>query len=457
MENRKFFGTDGVRGHVNFDPMTVELTVALGKALAVILKEQKERPRVVIGKDTRLSGYMFENALIAGLASMGVDTLMTGPLPTPGIAYITRAYRADAGIVISASHNAFSDNGIKIFNSDGFKFSDELEKRIEDLIFQNTFNPPPDDGLGKNTRIADADGRYIEFLKASFPKGRTLDGMNIFLDCAHGAAHRVAPSVFWELAASVEVRGNHPNGKNINHECGSLYPEVSQFGVREFNADVGISLDGDADRLIMVDEKGDVVDGDLLMALCARHLFELGELPNNCVVATVMTNLGVIEYLRRLGIEVYQSAVGDRKVLEEMLLRGAYLGGEQSGHLIFLKHNTTGDGILSALQVLAIIQESGKSLSQLVAEIPRYPQVLRNIPVVRKPPIENLGHLQSLLQEVYEELHSQGRILIRYSGTEPLCRVLIEGKEESLIEKIADKIEDAIEEEIGLCAGSQVT
>jgi phosphoglucosamine mutase len=456
MENRKFFGTDGVRGHVNFEPMTVERTVALGKALAVILKEKKERPKVVIGKDTRLSGYMFENALIAGLASMGVDTLMTGPLPTPGIAYMTRAYRADAGIVISASHNAFSDNGIKIFNSEGFKFSDAYEERIENLVFQNMFTPPPDDALGKNTRIADADGRYIEFLKASFPKGRTLDGMRIFLDCAHGAAHRVAPSVFWELEGNVEVVGNQPSGKNINQECGSLYPEVAQFGVKEYRADIGIALDGDADRVILVDERGRVVDGDMILALCARHLFQKKRLPNNRVVTTVMTNLGVIDYLARFGIGVTQSGVGDRKVLEEMLRSGAFLGGEQSGHLIFLDHNTTGDGILSALQVLSIMQEAQKPLSQLVEEIPLYPQILKNIPVSRKPPLEDLTKLQDLLQQVQIDLQSQGRVLVRYSGTEPLCRILIEGKEEALLHPIAEKLTDAIEEEIGLCAESQV-
>lgn len=454
---RAFFGTDGVRGRVNFEPMTVELTVALGKALAVILREKKERPRVVIGKDTRLSGYMFENALIAGLASMGVDTLMTGPLPTPGIAYITRAYRADAGIVISASHNVFSDNGIKIFDSEGFKFSDALEARIEELVFANKFTPPPDDALGKNTRIADADGRFIEFLKASFPKGRTLDGMRIFLDCANGAAHRVAPSVFWELAATVKAIGVQPSGKNINQGCGSLHPEGVSRGVLEMGADVGIALDGDADRVILVDEKGEVVDGDLVLALCSLHISQQGELKNQTVVGTVMTNLGVIDHLKEHGIDVLLSQVGDRKVLEEMIRSGASLGGEQSGHMIFLKHNTTGDGILTALQVLAIMQEQQKTLSELVAEIPRYPQVLKNVPVSQKPPFHEIPRLNEAMDDACTTLAGRGRVLVRYSGTESICRVLVEGKCRLEIEEVASKLIDVIEEEIGQCAVSQAT
>ncbi|MFN0065390.1 MAG: phosphoglucosamine mutase [Chlamydiales bacterium] len=456
MNEKKLFGTDGVRGHANRHPTTAEIALFLGKAVAKVLSSHGKKQRVVLGKDTRLSGYMFENALIAGLTSMGVDTLMVGPLPTPGVAYITRAYRADAGIMISASHNAFCDNGIKIFGSEGFKIPDAVEREIEELVFARSFEAPEDSGLGRNKRIDDADGRYIEFVKATFLKGRTLEGMRIFLDCAHGAAHRVAPSVFWELDGQVEVVGNHPNGTNINAGFGSLHPQVIQKGVLEYNSAVGIAFDGDADRVVMADENGILIDGDVIVAICAQAMKERGELKNNRVVATVMTNLGVVKFLESLGIEVLLSQVGDRHVLEMMLVNDAFLGGEQSGHMLFLDHNTTGDGIVSALQVLRIMIEKKTSLAELAKPIKKYPQKLINIKVRSKPPLEQMERVQKIMGDVERTLRDEGRILVRYSGTEQLCRVLVEGKRQDLVDSCAEQIAQVIESEIGLCAASLV-
>lgn len=447
----KLFGTDGVRGRANHFPMTVEVAMMLGKAVAKILRRHAGKHRVVIGKDTRLSCYMFENALVAGLNSMGVDTLMLGPLPTPAVAFITRAYRADAGIVISASHNAFHDNGIKIFTAEGIKLPDEVEKEIEEMIEKADFDDiPPDHELGRNKRIEDAGGRYIEFVKATFPKGKTLKGMKIYLDCANGAAHRVAPLAFWELDAHVFVSGNEPNGININENCGSLHPSLIQKGVIENQADVGIALDGDGDRVIMVDEKGHIIDGDIILAICAHDLKRRDLLKNDRVVATVMSNYGVIKFLESLGIEVILSKVGDRYVIQDMLTKKAFLGGEQSGHLIFLDHNTTGDGIVSALQVLKIMIETSSTLSDLVSNVPKIPQTLINVVVKRKPPIEKLSATQKAIKSVEAELGDQGRVLVRYSGTENLCRVMVEGPKKHQIDLLAHSIAKAIEKEIGL-------
>lgn len=430
--------------------MTVEVALMLGKAVAKVLRRHHGKHRVVIGKDTRLSCYMFENALIAGLNSMGVDTLMLGPLPTPAVAFITRAYRADAGIVISASHNPYHDNGIKIFTSDGMKLPDEVEGEIERMIAQGDFaDMPPDHELGRNKRIEDAGGRYIEFVKATFPKGRTLKGMKIFLDCANGAAHRVAPLVFWELDAHVVVKNNEPNGININDHCGSLHPSLIQKGVIEHQADVGIALDGDADRLIMVDEKGHIVDGDTILAICAHDLKRRDQLKNNRVVATVMSNYGVVKFLESLGIEVFLSKVGDRYVIQDMLQNKAFLGGEQSGHLIFLDHNTTGDGLVSALQVLKIMIESESTLSDLASCVKKFPQVLINIPVKKKPPLEKVPGLQRAIKEVESDLADHGRVLVRYSGTEDLCRVMVEGPKKHQVDTLAQSIVKVIEKEIG--------
>jgi phosphoglucosamine mutase len=445
------FGTDGIRGRANFEPMTVETSVLLGKAVAgVLLERHSGKHRVVVGKDTRLSGYMFENALIAGLTSMGIETLMLGPIPTPGVAFITRAYRADAGIMISASHNPYRDNGIKIFSSDGFKIGQAVEERIEAMIASKSFGGLPEDhAVGKNKRVKDAMGRYIEYAKATFPKGRTLKGLRIVLDCAHGAAYRVAPSVFEELDAEVICYGCEPSGCNINEGCGALWPSIIQKAVIEHEADVGIALDGDGDRLIMVDEKGHIVDGDMLLSICASDLKRRQALPENRVVATVMTNFGVLRYLESLGIQVTISPVGDRHVLQHMLETKAILGGEQSGHMIFLDYNTTGDGIVSALQVLRIMIESESTLSDLTACIVKSPQSLINVPVAKKVPLDSLSNVQVVLQEVKEILGDSGRILLRYSGTENICRVMVEGTKKHQVDSLAKTIVDVVEAEIG--------
>lgn len=445
------FGTDGVRGRANQHPMTVEIALGLGRALGTLLvKKEHARPRVVIGKDTRLSCYIFENALIAGLCSMGADTLMVGPLPTPGVAFITRAYRATAGVVISASHNSFQDNGIKFFCSKGFKLDDILEKEIEGLVASGDFSAylPPSAEIGKNFKLGDADGRYIEFVKSTFPRHLSLKNMTIALDCANGAAFRVAPLVFKELDAKVHVIGNEPDGLNINEKSGALHPEAVRQVVLEQKAHVGISLDGDADRIIMVDEKGQVHDGDTLLAICARDRLEKGLLQNNTVVMTVMSNLGVQRGLEALGIQVVNASVGDRYVIQEMQRHNAFLGGEPSGHLIYLDHNTTGDGIVGALQVLKIMIETGKSLSELAQSIQRYPQTLINVPVKEKRPMHEMPRFQQAIVEAEHALGSSGRLLVRYSGTENICRVMVEGQEASFIDKIARSLATVVETEM---------
>lgn len=451
--NRRLFGTDGVRGRANVHPMTVETALALGKAIGYVLREGGSgKRRVVIGKDTRLSGYMFENALIAGLCSMGVDTLMVGPLPTPGVAFITRAYRADAGFVISASHNPYYDNGIKIFNSEGYKFPDSVEEQIEKIIDARSYEErlPKDHALGRNTRIDDAGGRYIEFIKSTFPRKMTLRGLRIVLDCAHGAAHRVAPLVFKELDAVVFNYGNHPNGTNINEGHGALHPNVVQKGVLDHKADLGIALDGDADRLILVDELGEVVDGDVILAICAEDMLRGGVLENKRVVGTVMTNFGVVKHLESLGIETLLANVGDRYVLQEMLAHRSNLGGEQSGHLIFLDHNTTGDGLVSALQVLRIMRETGRSLSELAKKVKRFPQSLVNVRVTSKPPIASVKRVTDAISQAETALGGEGRVLVRYSGTEPLCRVMVEGAKKRQVITLAKEIAESVKQAIGV-------
>lgn len=457
MTVRRLFGTDGVRGHANLFPMTVEVALALGRAAALVLRKSGGKKRVVIGKDTRLSCYMFENALIAGFCSMGVDTLMVGPLPTPGVAFITRACRADAGVVISASHNAYYDNGIKFFSSEGYKLPDRLEAEMEALIESKEFsNLPADADVGKNTKIADADGRYIESVKATFPKKMTLKDMRIVLDCAHGAAFRVAPLVFRELDAEVFLYGAAPNGVNINEGCGALHPGVVQRGVIDHGAHVGIAVDGDGDRVIMVDEKANVVDGDTLLAICAHDMQQRGTLRNSRVVGTVMSNWGFLKSMEALGIEVIQAPVGDRYVIQEMLLHEANLGGEQSGHLMFLEHNTTADGLVSALQVLRIMRETQSTLFELASVVKHYPQVLVNVRVDKKPPLEELEGVQKTIRKVEESLGKTGRVLVRYSGTESICRVMVEGPKQQLAEHYAEQIAASVREALS-CAGSLVT
>jgi phosphoglucosamine mutase len=449
---KKLFGTDGVRGVANIDPMTTEMAMQLGRAAAFVFKSGgKRRHRVVIGKDTRLSGYMIENALVAGICSMGVDVLVVGPLPTPGIAFITSSMRADAGVVISASHNPYQDNGIKFFSSTGYKLPDELELKIEDLIINNRLDElrPIADEVGKAYRIADAIGRYVVFLKNTFPKDLDLQGLRIVLDCAHGAGYKVAPAVLTELGAEVISIGVDPSGMNINEGCGSMHPEVMAEKVREYRADLGIALDGDADRVIFVDERGIVVDGDHIMALCGTELIKTGQLKKKTVVATVMSNMGLDIAMKKVGGRVVRTAVGDRYVVEEMLKGGYNLGGEQSGHMIFLDHNTTGDGILSALQVLAIIQRSGEKLSKLAEVMTSLPQVLVNIKVRKKADLKKITPIKEIIAQVETELGDKGRLLVRYSGTELLLRVMIEGEDQGLIEAQAERVAGAIREHLG--------
>ena len=447
---RKLFGTDGVRGVANTYPMTTEIAMQLGRAIAFLVKQQKtdkeHSPRIVIGKDTRLSGYMIENALASGICSMGVNVLLVGPLPTPGIAFITTGMRADAGLVISASHNPFQDNGIKIFSKSGFKLPDEEEAIIEDLIFSKKMDSlrPVAEEVGKAARIDDAKGRYIVFLKNTFPKRFTLDGIHIVLDCAHGATYGVAPHVFEELGAKVTSIGVQPDGKNINHECGALHPEVMAELVCKEGADLGIALDGDGDRLIVADEQGKVVDGDQIMAICAEEMLERQKLAKNTLVATVMSNLGLDLAMQRMGGQLVRTKVGDRYVVEEMLRNGYNFGGEQSGHLIYLKHNTTGDGILGALQLLLSMKKKERPLSELTQIMEPFPQILKNVRISQKIALDQIAGFSEKLTTIEKNLGSTGRILVRPSGTEPVIRVMVEGEDEKLIDDMACELCDFI-------------
>lgn len=448
---KQLFGTDGVRGIANMHPMTTEMAMQIGRAAAYIFKHADRRSRIVIGKDTRLSGYMIENALAAGICSMGVDVLLVGPLPTPGIAFITASMRADAGVVISASHNPYQDNGIKFFARDGFKLPDELELEIEDLIFSDRIDSlrPTAEEVGKAVRVDDAIGRYIVFLKNTFPRELDLTGLKIVLDCAHGAAYRVAPAVLEELGAEVFAYGVKPNGTNINAGCGSTHPEVISAAVREHGADLGIALDGDADRCIFVDEHGNEVDGDHIMAICGIDMLKREALPQRTVVATVMSNMGLDIALRQVGGRVVKTDVGDRYVVEEMRRGGYRFGGEQSGHMVFLEHNTTGDGMLSALQVLSILQKSGKRLSELAAVMTALPQVLLNVRVRERRKIEDMPEVAELIADIEERLGDNGRVLIRYSGTEPLLRIMLEGQDQDEINSMASDIARSVTRLIG--------
>ncbi|GAB4300670.1 MAG: phosphoglucosamine mutase [Desulfuromonadia bacterium] len=448
---KKLFGTDGVRGVANIEPMTVETAVQLGRAAAYLFKDGTKRHRIVIGKDTRLSGYMLESALVAGICSMGVDVLQVGPLPTPGIAYITSSMRADAGVVISASHNPFQDNGIKFFFGDGFKLPDEMEIKIEKLLESGKIDRlrPTAKEVGKAFRIDDAVGRYVVFLKSTFPRDIDLSGVRLVLDCANGAAYRVAPAVFEELGAEVIVTGNRPNGTNINAGCGSLHPEVMCEMVKEHQADVGIALDGDADRVIFSDEFGNVVDGDQIMAICALDMLKQRRLKKNTLVATVMSNMGLDIALRQQGGKVIKTAVGDRYVVEEMRRGGYNLGGEQSGHMIFLDHITTGDGVLSALQLLSVMVRKGRTLSELAEVMIPLPQVLINVRVKEKRDISTIPSVSAAIAAVEERLGNEGRVLVRYSGTEPLLRIMLEGQDKYDITQWGREIADAVEKEIG--------
>ena len=447
---RKLFGTDGVRGVANTYPMTTEISMQLGRAIAFLVKKQmpdkEHNPRIVIGKDTRLSGYMIENALASGICSMGVNVLLVGPLPTPGIAFITTSMRADAGVVISASHNPFQDNGIKIFSKFGFKLPDAEEAIIEDLIFSKKIDSlrPVAEEVGKAARIDDAKGRYIVFLKNTFPKRYALDGIRIVLDCAHGATYGVAPHVFEELGAKVTSIGVKPDGKNINQECGALYPGIMADLVRKEGADLGIALDGDGDRLIVADEKGKIVDGDQIMAICAEEMLQRQKLAKNTLVATVMSNLGLEHAMQRMGGKLIRTQVGDRYVVEEMRRNAYNFGGEQSGHLIFLKHNTTGDGILGALQLLIAMKKNERSLSEMTQIMEPFPQVLKNVRTEKRIAVEKITGFSEKIASMEKSLGSTGRILVRPSGTEPVIRVMVEGEDENLIDTMACELCDFI-------------
>ena len=446
----KLFGTDGVRGVANEYPMTSEMAMNIGRATAHLFKQKGHAPKIIIGKDTRLSGYMLENALVSGICSMGVNAILVGVIPTPGIAYLTGSMRADAGIVISASHNPFQDNGIKIFGGEGFKLPDDTEAAIEDLIFANNLHalhPSPTE-LGKAYRMEDARGRYIVFLKHTFPRKYTLEGTKIVLDCSHGATYRVAPETFFELGAEVSTLFNEPNGKNINLHCGSQHPDALAEEVLKTKADVGFAFDGDGDRLIAVDETGTVLTGDQVLAICAGVLKKEGKLSNNLVVRTVMSNIGLSITLESLQIDSIMTKVGDRYVLEEMQARGAALGGEDSGHLIFLQHHTTGDGIITALQVAAAMKKEQKPLSELAKIMKVFPQALINVTVKSRPEIETVPAITSVIHDVESKLGNRGRVLVRYSGTQNMCRVMVEGPSQEETGSYCRKIADVVERQL---------
>jgi phosphoglucosamine mutase len=448
---RRLFGTDGVRGTANVEPVTAETAMKLGRAAAHIFKKRAGRHRIVIGKDTRLSGYMLESALTSGICSMGVDVLLVGPLPTPAIAFITKSLRADAGVTLSASHNPFQDNGIKFFSGEGFKLPDGMEKQIENLIFSGEIDAirPTAREVGKAYRIDDAAGRYIEFVKNTIPKGMDFQGLKVAVDCANGAAYKVAPAALRELGAEVIALADEPNGMNINLNCGSTHPDLIQRAVVEHKAHVGIAHDGDADRAIFADEQGHVIDGDQIMAACALALQQEGRLKGNTVTTTVMSNLGLDRAMTQAGIKMIRTSVGDRYVLERMIQEGCNFGGEQSGHIIFLDYNTTGDGLITALQVLSLMKKKGQTLSELVSCITLLPQVLVNVKVRERRDLATIPGYAQCLSQVEKRLQGSGRVLVRYSGTESAVRIMIEGDDQQEITRMAQELADPIRLAIG--------
>jgi len=447
----RLFGTDGVRGVANTEPMSSETALRLGRAVAHVFRRSPRRHKILIGKDTRVSGYMLETAMASGICSMGVDVLLVGPMPTPGIAFLTRSLRADAGVVISASHNPFQDNGIKFFASDGFKLPDAVEHEIEDLVFADSIDHlrPTASEIGKAFRIDDALGRYNVFVKNCFPRHLTVDGMKIVVDAANGAGYRVAPEVLEELGARVDTLACEPDGENINRGCGATHPEHLQARVRELGADVGVALDGDADRCILVDERGELVDGDQVLGIAARELKCNGQLAKDTVVATVMSNLGLEVALRELGIALRRTPVGDRYVVEEMVRGGFNLGGEQSGHVLFLDHNTTGDGLITALAILAILADTGRPLSELARVMTRYPQLLINVPIRERRDLSGEPRVVAAIEEVEHALGDRGRVLVRPSGTEALMRVMVEGQHDGDVRRHAEAVAQVLREVAG--------
>ncbi len=441
---RKYFGTDGIRGRANRFPMTPDIAMKAGMAVGVAFRNGDHRHRVVIGKDTRLSGYMIENALVAGFTASGMDVFLLGPIPTPAVAMLTRSLRADVGVMISASHNPFSDNGIKLFGPDGYKLSDELELTIERLIDEDLSKQVAENGdLGRAKRIDGVHDRYIEFAKRTLPRDVSLEGLRIAIDCANGAAYKVAPAVLWELGADVVTLHNEPNGMNINEDCGSTHPLSLQKKVREVRADIGIALDGDADRVLIVDENGTVVDGDQLMAVIAEDWKESGRLSAPGVVATIMSNLGLERFLAGKGLDLIRTQVGDRYVVEHMREHGYNLGGEQSGHIVLSDYSTTGDGLVSALQLLACVKKSGKSVSEVCAKFTPVPQFLKNVRFSGGKPLED-KHVIDAIDDAKDRLGKSGRLVIRPSGTEPLIRVMAEGDDKILVETVVDELVNLI-------------
>ncbi len=447
----KLFGTDGVRGEANRYPMNAEIAFAIGQAIVYTLKKEHHRTRIVIGKDTRISGYMLEGSLESGITSMGGDPYLLGVLPTPGIAFIAQSMRADAGIVISASHNPYQDNGIKIFSGSGFKLSDEQEEAIEELMLSNALHTlvPPVKDMGQAYRLDDTNGRYIVFLKNTFPRDLSMEGMKIIIDTANGATYKVAPEMFWELGADVEVIHDNPNGININDKCGSQHTGDLRRKVVESGASIGLAFDGDGDRLIAVDEKGQEITGDQILLICANILKEQGKLKNDLLISTVMSNLGLRVACKRCGFKYHASKVGDRYVLEDMLKLGSIIGGEESGHMIFLDHHTTGDGIITAVQLIAAMIRTGKALSELSKMMDIYPQSLINVNVNNKPDISTVPQVVKVIKGVEKKLGDDGRVLVRYSGTQNMCRVMVEGPSDDVTEKYCKDIADVITSALG--------
>ncbi len=447
----KLFGTDGIRGEANRYPMDAHIAFSVGQAITYVLKKPRHSTRIIIGKDTRISGYMLEGSLESGIASMGGNPYLVGVLPTPGIAFVTQSMRADAGIVISASHNPYQDNGLKIFSGNGFKLSDEQEETIEKLILGNELpkKVPPTGEMGRAYRLDDVHGRYIVFLKNTFPRDLSMEGMKIILDTANGATYKVAPETFFELGAEVEVIHNAPNGLNINDHCGSQHTEDLKKRVVEAGANIGLAFDGDGDRLIAVDEKGREISGDQVLIICARKLKEKGQLKNDLLISTVMSNLGLKVACKKYGIQHHASKVGDRYVLEDMLRLGSVIGGEEAGHMIFLDHHTTGDGIVTAIQLIAAMVEAGKPLSELANMMEIYPQKLINVDVKSKPEVSSLPQVMKVIRQVESELGENGRVLVRYSGTQNMCRVMVEGPSLDVTEKYCRQIADAVKSTIG--------
>ena len=469
--SRHLFGTDGVRGVANQEPMTSEMALKLGRAMARVLHESnpaaarplvpsfarkndedgKHRYKILIGKDTRLSGYMLETALASGIVSMGADVLLVGPLPTPGVAFLTRSMRADAGVVISASHNPYQDNGIKFFSCEGFKLPDEVEARMEEMIETGETEKarPTASEIGKAFRVSDAVGRYNVFVKNSFPRNLTLEGLKIVVDCGHGASYKVVPEILAELGAEVLPIGVQPDGENINRRCGALYPETAREVLLHEGAHFAVALDGDADRAVFVDETGEIVDGDHVLAMCALDMQRKGTLRGSGVVATVMSNLGLQLAMQNAGLELVRTQVGDRYVVEKMLADNFNLGGEQSGHILFLDHNTTGDGAITCLQILSLMVETRKPLSELKNVMKRLPQVLLNVTVKEKREFSEMPKVARKISEIERALGDRGRVLVRYSGTELLARIMLEGEDEKRIRAMADDIAAHIRAEIG--------